>query len=233
MPYYKDIIFSDSSLKSYEEKLAKLSKEEEKDVEEEIEHHKNDNPIEPKKLKSVFGKETTSSKYLWFLSILMLIREKQELVLSFRDISVKMATIAWPLDFTDHLDFGTIDKISECLISLQRKTKLIPQASPSIVESTLKDNYEKKSLDKILSTILQIAPYEFLSPWIKYISQNDIVEKTNKSSYNGPYAFHDDNIIMDEDWFDYILKNYDELYSFGYQRYKVSQRPKECRFLHR
>ena len=218
LPYYKDIIFSDSSLKTYEEKLTQLPKEEKTVIADEAEHPKNENnpnPIEPKKLKSVFGKETSANKYLWYLSILMLIKEKRELVLSYRDISVRMATIAWPLVFTDHLELGTIDKINECLTNLQRKVKLIPQASPSIVEFTLKDYYDKKSLGKYLAIFLKNIPYEFLSPWIKFVSDKDIIDNTNKSSYNGPYAFHDDNIIMDEDWYDYILENYDELYRFA------------------
>ncbi len=218
LPYYKDIIFSDNTFKSYEEHLVELPKEKEKVAVDEIELPKSDNnpnPIEPKKLKSVFGKETSANKYLWYLSILMLIKEKHELVLSFRDISVRMATVAWPLVFTDHLNFGAVDKIGECLTNLQRKMKLIPQASPSIVEPSLINNYDKKSLDKYLSIFLKSTPYEFLSPWIKFVSDKDIIEKTNKSSYNGPYAFHENNIIMDEDWYDYILENYDELYRYA------------------
>jgi len=70
-------------------------------------------------------------------------------------------------------------------------------------------------LHKYLMPLLKSLPYKFLSPWIKYTSDKEVAEKSNSNTYNGPYALHDDIIIMDEDWFDYILDNYDELYKFG------------------
>ena len=52
------------------------------------------------------------------------------------------------------------------------------------------------------------VPYRFLSPWIKYTTDEDVITKSCSKHFTGPYAIHSDNIVFDEDWWEYIEQLY-------------------------
>ena len=223
LPYYRDIIFTDNSWNALKESESENHEGYKPRVEQIFKDNKDDlktesniaEPFDYKSLKHIFDKKVTTYKYFWFLSIISLINEKHELTLSFDALVIRMASIAWPLVFVDNLDFGSQDMMRSYLSEIKKKTTLLSNASPKIVEAYLRNNYDKKYIHKNLAPLLKNVPYRFLSPWIKYVSDDDVIAKSNTNSYNGLYALRDKNIIMDEDWFEYINDNYDDVYKFA------------------
>lgn len=172
-------------------------------------------PFDPKVLEKVFDKKVTSYKYLWMIAILTLTKERGILAISFKDLTIRMAGFAWPLLFDDDIDFGNTDFMRKYLTEVMKKTSLIPSASQKVVESYMKQHYDSQGISKILSPLMKNVPYRFLSPWIKFSTTEEVVTKTNTKGYNGLYAIHKDGILLDEDWWEYIEKSYDKIYSFA------------------
>ncbi|MCQ2246557.1 MAG: leucine-rich repeat protein [Bacteroidaceae bacterium] len=234
LPFYKDIIFSEETLNNletktdeYEEleieymffnpKTGEYVPESELKNQEEVRETSRLHitpPINPTKLKEIFNKEVTSYKYFWFLSIITLIKEKEELTISFQDLVIRMVAQAWQVIFRDKYDLGATDMMSNYLSVLKDYTSLAQNSTLSDVENWLHNNFSS-SVKKILDPLLNNVPYSLLAPWINYDSNDDIIEKSNSTDYAALYAIHKDVIIMDEDWFDYIIENYDDVYKFA------------------
>ena len=58
------------------------------------------------------------------------------------------------------------------------------------------------------------VPYRFLSPWIKYTTDEEVIEKSNAKNYNGMYSLHSDHIIIDDKWWKYLKEHYLEICDF-------------------
>jgi len=168
--------------------------------------------IEIRTLKNVFDKKVTSYKYFWMMAILTLLREKGMLAISFKDLVVRMSSEAWPIVLNLQLDFGSSDMLHKYLSDVMSKLGLQPTSSRNTVESLMKTKYDK--VQKCIAPLLKNVPYRFLSPWIKYVSDADVIEKSHSREYNGLYAIEKDCIVIDEDWYDYLMINYDEVTKF-------------------
>ena len=172
------------------------------------------------KLWHVFDKKVTSYKYFWFLAIVSLAKEKDSLELSYNDILVRMAAIAWPIVFEYEIDLGRTDRLTSYLEEIVRKTSLIKTASSNVVNSYLSQHYYLQGIEQILSPLLKNVPYRFLSPWISYTSDAEVVEKSRAKDFKGLYAIYPKNIIINKEWWDYINSNYDEVCNFAIQSFK-------------
>jgi hypothetical protein len=172
-------------------------------------------PIEVKKLQTVFDKVASSYKFFWMMAIISLAKEKHHLAISFDDITIRMASMAWPIVFEDDIDFGHNDIMKSYLEGVAKKTKLIKAATSNVVENHLKQHYSSQGVDKILSPLMKNVPYRFLSPWIKYTTDAEVIEKSCAKSFNGLYAIHSKYIVLDEEWWDYIYANYNDICDFA------------------
>ena len=171
--------------------------------------------IDVKTLLSVFDKVASSYKFFWMMAIISLAKEKHHLALSFDDITIRMAAMAWPIVFEDDIDLGHSDIMKSYLEGVVKKTKLIKGATSNVVENYLKQHYSSQGVDKILSPLMKNVPYRFLSPWIKYTTDAEVVEKSCSKSFNGLYAIHSKYIVLDEEWWDYIYANYNDICDFA------------------
>ena len=59
------------------------------------------------------------------------------------------------------------------------------------------------------------VPYRFLSPWIKYTTDEEVIEKSCSKSFNGLYAIYSKYIVLDEEWWDYINEQYWDVCDFS------------------
>ena len=191
----------------------------EQDEEEEEEELYDDEPINTNTIYKVFEKKATSYKYFWFLSIISLAKERELLSISYKDIVIRMAAMAWPIVFEDEIDLGKNDKLSKYLADTAKAAMLIPGATSSVVEKHLIQHYESKKVDTILSPLLKNVPYRFLSPWVPYTTDEDVIKKSNMRYFPGLYSLSDDYIILNEDWWDYILENYNKICTFAIQSF--------------
>ena len=243
LPYYKDIITDKSDNEDAEVDMSKQHEGAQEDmVEQDIEHvyvdipsadpyteteapvHEEHSmvmeeeermPIDVKTLQMVFNKVASSYKFFWMMAIISLAKEKHHLALSFDDITIRMAAMAWPIVFEDDIDLGHSDIMKSYLEGVVKNTKLIKGATSNVVENYLKQHYTSQGVDKILSPLMKNVPYRFLSPWIKYTTDAEVIEKSCAKSFNGLYAIHSKHIVLDEEWWNYINANYNDICDFA------------------
>lgn len=202
LPFYKDII-SDSEHTNHIDIVSEDSVENE---------HRE--PIDTTILKDVFNKKATSYKYFWMMAIISIAKETNTLSISYDEITIRMASIAWPIIFEDEISLGGSDMMRKYLEEIVRNTTLIKQASSNVVENYLTQHYTSQKIDKILSPLMKNVPYRFLSPWIKYTTDDDVARESQKMSFNGMYAIYPEYIVLDKEWWEYIDSKYIEICDF-------------------
>ena len=172
-------------------------------------------PIDVKMLQKVFEKKATSYKYYWFMAIISLAKERGVMTIPYNDIIVRMAAMAWPMVLDYELDLGGSDMMKKYLDEIVRKTSLIKNASSKVVESYLARYYSIQGIDKILSPLMKNVPYRFLSPWVKYTTDEEVVKTSQSKTFNGLYALYPEKIVLDEDWWEHIESNYSKVCDFA------------------
>jgi len=175
--------------------------------------------IDYKKLETVFDKKITSYKYFWFIAIISLAKERDKLTISNDEILIRMASLAWPIVMNDGIDLGERDMLLKLLKQLQRITYIISSASKKIVESTLTDYYEISEVKDILAPLLNNVPYRFLSPWVKFTNNDEVINISNSDGFKGLYALNSDGIVINSEWKDYITSHYTELCEFAFKSF--------------
>lgn len=230
LPYYKNII-CDQEHKFDVKEIEEESQEEIKEVisivdDLEIEHVYLDSTsadpyveteeapeihIDYSKLDEIFEKKATSYKYFWFFSIISLANERKQLKITYKDIVIRMAAMAWPMIFEADINLGKNDRMAKHLSDVEKSTKLITAATSNVVEEYLTQHYQSQGVDRILSPLLKNVPYRFLSPWIKYTTDEDVIAESNRSDFTGLYALKDDGILLNEVWWNYIQDNYRDI----------------------
>lgn len=244
LPYFKDII-TDRELEieepDVEEKTDDLEIEHvyvgipsaDSYIETDVETDESEETIDFSTIEKVFDKKATSYKYFWFMAIISLAKEKDKLELPYNDILIRMAALAWPIVMSDGIDLGKNDLILRYLNDIQKNSYLINDASIVVVESYLRDNYDTKDIGKILSPLLKNVPFRFLSPWIKYTTDEEVVKKSLEKSTYGFYELHEDHIIINKVWWNYIEEHYDDICNFTLQSFisYVKQNNKSTKLL--
>ena len=185
---------------------------------------KNDGPITPQKptlssdniykLHSVFDKKATSYKYFWFLSIMQLFIEKGQSNISFKDITIRMITNAWSYICKEKGVFAQIDQIPKYVNEINERYLWKETSSKIQIEGQILYYYERSHLDRLLAPLLNNVPYRFLSPWIPFTSNEDVVAKSNERDSDSPYSIHDDCIVINPIWREYLKEHYNEIVQF-------------------
>lgn len=165
-------------------------------------------PIDPRKLDKIFEKKASSYKYFWFMAIISLAKEKNNFTISYKDIVIRMAAMAWPIIFEYEIDLGKGDMIPKYLNDILKQSPLTKNIPSKVVEAYLKVYYESEGIGKILEPLLKNVPYRFLSPWITYTNDEEVIEKSNSGEYACLYALRDDSLILNSDWWNYLKKRY-------------------------
>lgn len=241
LPYYRDIItdgtIAAEEILEKEEKRVEYAKTDESEIEhvyvnipsanpyieieqpaeepDDVEVQEARQSIDFKSLNKVFEKKASSYKYFWFMAIVSLAKENEQLCISFDDITIRMASMAWPIVFDNDIDLGKSDLMKKYLEDITKKPKLISAASSNVVETYLKQHYSSQGIDKILAPLMKNVPYRFLSPWVKYTTDNEVIEKSCSKNFNGLYAIQSNHIILDEEWWEYIETHYIEICDFA------------------
>ena len=85
------------------------------------------------------------------------------------------------------------------LNDILEKTTLTEQYPSKVVEAYMSVYYESEGIGEILEPLLENLPYLFLSPWIKYTTDEDVIEKSNSGDYACLYALHNDHLVLNEE----------------------------------
>ena len=168
-------------------------------------------PIDKNKLKKIFDNTVTSYKYFWFMAIISLAKEKGTLLISFKDIMIRMAAIAWPMVLMDEIKLGDRDQMSKYLNEIHRTTSLTFNSPRSAVNNYLTQNYVSHRIESVLSPLLNNVPYRFLSPWIRFTNNEEVIEKSQEENSTALYSLHKSYIVLNNEWWDYINAHFLEI----------------------
>lgn len=170
--------------------------------------------IKTKAFKTVFDKKATSYKYFWLLAIITLAKERRCLSISYDDILIRMAAMAWPIVLKESIELGHQDRMYIYLSEIHKRTSLTKYSSSSDIEIFLNQVKNKSRAIEILSPLLKNVPYRFLSPWIKFTSNDEVIKRSQEKDSGCLYALYDKYIILNDEWWDYIIANYNTIWDF-------------------
>jgi transcriptional regulator with XRE-family HTH domain len=192
-------------------------------------------------LSRLFQKKTNSYKYLFFLSILDILKRRQFDVLSpisFREIIIEMLANAWYPHTYFKLSFGLQDKISDKLDSLNINifdTKIIFQ---DIDKKYLRRRLSDKPINDIVLELSRYVPFLLIRPFFeqelrsskvgqkkrtnpgddeqKIINLSGSLFEINKPLYrfNANLIKDCDSIVFNSSWLSYIETNYSIIYAW-------------------
>jgi hypothetical protein len=161
-----------------------------------------------------FDKKATSYKYFWLLSILQFYKENPQASIPYKNLVVKMISNAWGYVFGKEYEFPKTDQIPKYIDKIIAKYMLDGSSDSQKVESEILYYYERGHLDNLLSSLLKNVPYRFLSPWIPFTDNDDVITKSNNPDTRCLYSLHDDHITINPIWSDYLIENYYMLTQF-------------------
>ena len=167
--------------------------------------------IDVKKLETIFDNKSTSYKYFWFMAIISLARESHSLSMTYKDILIRMAALAWPIVLKHKINLGKQDMFFRYLSEIANRTSLDSRSTGRYVEYYLGDHYIDADIYRTLSPLLNNVPYRFLSPWIKFTSNKDVSEQSRTATFDGLYALYTDGIVLNSKWWHYINAHYREI----------------------
>ena len=170
--------------------------------------------IDIDKLRHAFDKKATSYKYFWFLAIIKIYHEIRKETILFKDILIEMASIAWRYVFVVECQFPSKDQLPVYLKAIQTGTYLARSAKENTVEETIRETFYEWKWNKLLMPLLNNVPYRFLSPWIPFTNNEEVIAKSNKTDSRCPYSIAKDHITINPLWIDYLVENYDKVSLF-------------------
>ena len=170
--------------------------------------------IDTDKLWHVFDSKATSYKYFWFLSIMQLYNENRQTSISYKLIVARMVSQAWRYVYLENGVFPKIDQIPKYANLILTNLMLDKSSDESLVEKRILYYYKRWGLEYKLSPLLKNVPYRFLSPWIPFTNNDDVIAKSNDQSTRCLYSIHDDYISIDAIWCDYLIENYNKIIGF-------------------
>lgn len=207
IPFYEDIIVEEGN-----QLESDAETEIESEIVEEFKHKAKVAPIEHQKIYQVFEKRATSYKFFWLASIFSILKRTDKLSITMEELVIEMVSLAWPIMYQYDISLGSRDMLKSMGDRLIANGVLRAKYDTSEVRSILKSRYN--GIKSIIIVLLKNVPYRFLSPWIHYTSDPDVIEKSQKSEFGTPYAIHDDFILLDEDWHEYFMENLPKIKSF-------------------
>ena len=178
-------------------------------------------------LSGLFDSTTNSYKYLYFLSLLDILKRRNFdnlSAISFREIIVEMLANAWYPHKYFKLSFGKIDQIANKLdnLELELKEPLLNFRDPD--KKILRNTINNQNIEDIISSINRYVSYRLIRPFFTqetrrlkdYDVNPTIINLANNQFYRHKplYCFNADNqkdcnaIIIHPDWVEYLEKNY-------------------------
>lgn len=135
--------------------------------------------LSTKNLSRVFNNTTATYKFYWFQSLLQMHNEEGIYRMNVWDLVIRMVANAWfPIHYF-HLSFGSMDSLHRIVTELQWMTDLPMDAKKEEVVECLTARLDDKNVKDQLATLVRNVPYRFLSPWINYTSDADVIARSH------------------------------------------------------
>lgn len=174
--------------------------------------------LSTKNLSRLFSNTTATYKFYWFQAILQMYNEEGARRMNVWDLVIRMVANAWfPVHYF-HLSFGSMDSLHKIVIDLQWITNLPMDASKKDIMECLADHLDNKEVKDLLFILTRNVPYRFLSPWINYTTDLDVIARSqtydNGCLYSIQKTKEEFNISINPTWEKYLQDNYGILIDF-------------------
>ncbi len=167
-------------------------------------------------LAGIFSNTTATYKYYWFVALLDIVVKEQKTRISFWEIIAGMVAESWyPIHYFK-LSFGKTDSLYVQSLALQQDLDIPIDASKERIKQSLLENLNNSQTKKKLYVFTRNVPYRFLSPWIRYTSDNDVILRSQKFEGDCLYAIKDNFLEVNPKWMDYLFEHYHILRNFAF-----------------
>ncbi len=179
------------------------------------------NKLSISKLTQVFNSTSASYKFYWFISFLQLFAKNKDVErINVRDILIQMICNAWYPVVYFKLSFGYSDQLQKNIGKIQKALEIPHDILLDKLFILLKTNKDK-TVNRLITHFNQQVPYRFLSPWIEYRNNRDVINRSQQFENNCIYSLLNDNelqIKINPAWKDYLVNNSKILLDFAYWR---------------
>lgn len=167
-------------------------------------------------LAGIFNNTTATYKFYWFVAMLDIIVKERKTRISFWEIIAGIVSESWyPIHYFK-LSFGKSDSLFKQSLDIQQEFQISIESDKEKTKKFLLEHLDDtKSFFRVFSINV---PYRFLSPWIKYTNDEDVIRKSQKFENRCLYAINSnrDEIVINEIWVDYLTENYAILRDFAF-----------------
>lgn len=172
------------------------------------------------RLGRIFKSTSATYKFFWFISLMQIHAKKKDLKLSVWDLVIRMVANAWyPIHYF-RLSFGKSDSFYDIVMTLQELTDIPIDADNENVIVGLTNRLGEKRIKEILNTLTLHVPFRFLSPWIRYVSDEDVIVRSQRLENGCLYSLFKDSgdfyILLNPAWDTYLHTHYNILMDFAY-----------------
>ncbi len=167
-----------------------------------------DKNLNTRLLAQIYNNTVATYKFYWFVAILDIVVKEQRRQISFWEVIVGMIVEAWyPIHFF-RLSFGKSDSLYNQIIKLQKELNIPVDAKKDEIKKRIFNNLNVPKIRGLLRVFTLNVPYRFLSPWINYTTDNDVVELSQSYTNNCIYSIKGDTIEINPIWEQYLNDNY-------------------------
>ena len=167
-----------------------------------------DKKLEINRLVQIYNNTVATYKYYWFVAILDIAVKEQRRQISFWKIIVGMIAEAWyPIHYF-RLSFGKSDSLYNQIIELQKELNIPIDASKKDIKEQILNNLDTPKIKSLLRVFTLNVPYRFLSPWISYTKDSDVIAQSQLFTNDCIYAINDGTIEINAKWEQYLNDNY-------------------------
>ncbi|MBO5829041.1 MAG: HNH endonuclease [Paludibacteraceae bacterium] len=165
-------------------------------------------------LSRIFENTTATYKFYWFVAIMDIVVKEHKTRISFWEIIAGMIAESWyPIHYFK-LSFGKSDSLFVKSLEIQKEYKISIESDKEKIKNLLVDNL--KETKKFLKIFSINVPYRFLSPWIRYTYDEEVIAKSQLFENNALYAIYNDEIVINDLWVEYLTKHYKILRDFAF-----------------
>ncbi|MDY6348320.1 MAG: HNH endonuclease domain-containing protein [Bacteroidales bacterium] len=165
-------------------------------------------------LAGIFSNTTATYKFYWFVAMMDCVVKERKTRISFWEIIAGMVAESWyPIHYFK-LSFGKSDSLFDKSLEIHKEFQISIEADKDRIKKQLLDNLNNTK--KYLRVFTINVPYRFLSPWIKYTCDDDVVTKSQRFENDCLYAICGDEIVINDNWVEYLTEHYSILRDFAF-----------------
>lgn len=167
-------------------------------------------------LAGIFNNTSATYKFYWFVTIMEIVVKEHKTKISLWEIIAGMIAESWyPIHYFK-LSFGKSDSLYMQSLALQQELNIPIDADKKKIKQLLIDNINDNHIKSLLRVFSLNVPYRFLSPWIKYTSDKNVISRSQQFENECLYAINGEYIEVNSKWIDYISEHYLILKDFAF-----------------